>query len=153
MRNNMNTKGIAPIVTTAITISLIVAAIAIVAPIIFDAIRGPMLSPVVSCSDMRTFQPVRMTDLCYTNQSEIKIKLERTFDDIDIPSLTFSLDSNGKLRKWLCSGSCYNCEILSPGETKYYYLTIGESLSNAAVTLSAGECVIERQEVTKPCVD
>lgn len=153
MRDNamINRKGVAPIVTTAIMISLIVAAMAILGPLILDAIRGPMLSPAVSCSDMRTFQPVRMTDICYTNESEIKIKIERTFDDIEVPSLTFSLDGGAGIRTWECSPACGNCEVLGPGETKYYYLTIGESIASAGVTLTAGECAVEHKEVTKPC--
>ena len=153
MRNKtmINRKGIAPIVSLAITISLIIAAMAIVGPMILDAIRGPMLSPAVSCNDMRTFQPVRMTDLCYTSESEVKIKIERTFDDIEIPSLTFSYDSAAGIRTWECSPACGNCEVLSPGETKFYYLTIGESVANAGVTLTAGECAVEHKEITKPC--
>jgi hypothetical protein len=149
----MNKKGISNVVATVVMIGISISAIAILFPIIQDAIRGPMLSPAVSCSDMTNFQPIKIRDICYNTKEEIKIKLERTFDSIDIPSLTFSLSNNGKIRKWSCSENCNNCQILSPGETKYYYLTIRESISNAAVTLSAGECAIERQEITKPCVD
>ncbi|MCU0642590.1 MAG: hypothetical protein MUF61_03400, partial [archaeon] len=92
-------------------------------------------------------------DACYTPDNEIKLKISRTMDNIGLSSIDFSLENNGKTRRWLCSDNCRNCQILQVGETKFYYLSVNEPINNAAVTLSAGECVIERKEITNPCPD
>jgi hypothetical protein len=146
----MNNKGISSVIATIVIIGISISAIAIVFPLIQQAIRGPMMSPTVTCSDFRTFTPLKMNEVCYTGKNEVRIKLARTLADIEIPSLRFSMSNNGKIRNWECAQTCGNCAVLQGGETKFYYLDAREPMQSASVSLFAGECPIEIKEVT-PC--
>lgn len=155
MRNSVkrpNKKAISGVVATVITIGAVVAVMAILTPIILDLVKSPMLSPAVSCNEILNSPPIILKDVCYDPSSkEIRVMLGRTFDSIEISSMTFSLNNNNKKRTWECSPNCRNCDIPDSGETKYYYLPIGEELNKAALTLSAGECALERKEVVTQC--
>jgi len=151
----MSKQGVTQVMMTALAIVVAIIAVSALFPIVsrlIEGARGNMLSQDVSCNEIIGSLPITIKDICYMPYNEIKLKVERSLQSFVIPSITFSLDNGGENEKWLCTNNCRNCAILSPGETKFYYLSNSKLLANnSAVTIYAGDCIMERKDIVKPC--
>jgi len=146
-----SSKGINNIVTSVVIIAIALSAIAILFPIILDAIRGPLLSPQVKCSEIVFGRAAEIESACYdAEKSTYNIKIKRPLSSVEIDSLTFLISNGEKSKRWQCSNSCGNCVLQKPGGTKFYHIYSNEPMQNAELSLYAGECIMGREEVM-PC--
>lgn len=150
MQNNLNKKALNSIVTTLLLAGISIAAVAILIPMINNIVKSPMLSPGIQCNEINSQQILKIEDVCYNDEKEIRVKITRSIHNINIPSITFSLNNNQKLEKWICcSDECNNCNILNAGETKIYYLTSNEPIKDATISILTENCFIQKKEIKK----
>jgi hypothetical protein len=145
-------KGISTVVAATIMILVSIIAIMLLWTPLKNLIEKPLLSPQLSCAEMKLIPLLKIESACFDEKSaEIKLKIRRSLDSTEIPAIKFALASDGKTENWECSRNCGNCEILQPGETRFYYLPAEKLSQGASLALYVEECAIDIKDVSASC--
>ncbi|MEM3074334.1 MAG: hypothetical protein QW727_00095 [Candidatus Pacearchaeota archaeon] len=140
----MYKKGLSNLIANILIILLSISLIVIISTSLFKLINNPSLSPEQSCLTFLSKKPILIKNLCHNEESkEIEVLIQRTFEKIEIDSINFVI---GK-EKYFCGNYCSNCEILSYGELKKYYLPFNENKDK--MSLIVNNCLIEEIEIKK----
>jgi|GEM_PF-2943009 len=146
----LNKRGLAEVVLIVLIIMLSIASITIFSAAFLTPIN--QLSPEISCTEMKIEQILDLKKACFDSENnQIRVTIERSFDDIEINKINFRVASNQIQEEWCCGGSsCLQCLIQSPGATKTYILPRTFTEEQDLLIIETEQCLLDSIEI-KPC--
>lgn len=166
-------RGISEVVIAILLIAVSLAAIAIFS-VSLNQLQKRTGSEVASpCIDISGISSVSLGNTCYLNNGEIKARVQRNVDNLDIKSIRFNFYDNAGSVKWRIYGNekCLDarraeteyggyCEIVRKGETAEYIFNVSDINKQNKIVLSLflldekgaeRECLIGQGDVREGC--
>jgi hypothetical protein len=140
-------KSLSEIITLIILI--LVSMVAMIVIYQFINKEATSLSPENSCAEFSINKILELNKVCYNeNTGDIEAEISRYDSNINIDKIGFMLDSNSETKKWeCCLDNCDNCQILNPGETKTYYMSLNEFNPNSKLLIYSSSCLISEKKI------
>jgi hypothetical protein len=149
-----NKKGLSQVIAVIIFILLVT----ISAGIIWASVKSltTTLSPEFDCTKAKIEQPLKINKACYNTEgpetSDVKLTLERTFSNIEINRLDFTITfENQDSLNFFCGANCDAAAILKQGETENYYFEVGDNAGLQNVVVGVNECILASKEIEIGC--
>lgn len=138
-----NKRALSTIVASLLVILLSITAVLAIWITIKGLTNNVALSPEINCFDVKIQPPIKINSACYNpEKKQIELELKRNLEELNMNSISILSDSNSE---WQCSSTCGNCLILTPGETKTYFLN-DETKPNEII-FKIENCIIEIKEI------
>ncbi|OIO81552.1 hypothetical protein AUJ84_00805 [Candidatus Pacearchaeota archaeon CG1_02_32_132] len=144
-----NKKGISEVISVVMIIMLTVSAAAIV----FATVRSSIsqLSPGIDCTTHTISNTLSVKYACYDKElNRIELTIKRNINEDSISRADFKILGEGSSEELICGNTCGGCNLLSPGETKNYYLEELKIKNPESVVLSVDGCTLEKTTI-RPC--
>lgn len=145
MSNRINKKGLSQIVATFVILLLAIAAIGVISITLTNISKKAMLSPQLSCFELKTKQPLTIERACYNQQThDTEITLNRKIDS-NIDAIELILKTENSISKWQIGNLCTTSIILNKGETKIYYINSEENPKEISINID--KCILQTEKI------
>ena len=144
-----NKKGVSNVVSVVLIILVALVAVSILSVFIYNFAKSPGLSPQLTCFELDSARPIKITDVCYNQDSEeLEVSLVRIGDNLEFENIYFLSTNEGETERWCCGGDCDECQILNKGSKKYYLDASGlgrEKLDK--IVLTGFDCSLDERKI------